>query len=282
MVPSSGFDLTVARLDRILIPLDGSRRAERAIPLAAYIGAMLRVPVEVLTVSDKSDISFINLDQSVKRSIAQAEDFLSTWVGSIETTILTGDPAKAIVDYSDDGVTLIVMATHGGMGEMRKLTVSVAEDILKAIDSPVLLLRSDDTPANIQIAARISSLLVPLDKTKSAERSLNYCGLLAEMLRAQITLLHVGETPGSNTYLECASKSFANLDRSVTMAIRDGHMGRAVVDQADSMESPMVIICSDRTSNVSGLVSSEVTDFIVRRSRYPVLVIPRSFRNGRQ
>jgi nucleotide-binding universal stress UspA family protein len=63
---------------------------------------------------------------------------------TVTTSIWYGPPARAIVDAADTrDVQLIVMSTHGRSGLRRMVLGSVAESVLRATTTPVLLVRAD-------------------------------------------------------------------------------------------------------------------------------------------
>ena len=58
------------------------------------------------------------------------------------TSVTFGSPAKAIVDYArDNGINLIVMGTHGRGGFAHLLLGSVAEQVVRTAECPVLTVR---------------------------------------------------------------------------------------------------------------------------------------------
>ena len=266
----------VTSISRVMIPLDGSHRAELAVPYGAYIGAMLGAELELLSVTNKQSHTVADLDSSVQRSLAEADGFLSTWIKSIKTTVVGGDPAPAIVEHAGDESTLVVMATHGRTGIMRKLAGSVAEGVLRATSSPVILMRAYDNSANIRVAARVTKLIVPLDKTEVAEGAFPISLLLAEKLNAEVTLLNVDEDGDTAKYLEKVSSQFAGLKAGVKVEMPSGDPGREIVKLAESMPGAMVVMCSKRATSESGDIRGSVTDYVVRHANAPVAVIPYS------
>ncbi len=58
----------------------------------------------------------------------------------VDTVIVEGDPASAIIDYESD-VDLVVMSTHGRSGLARFVYGSVAEKVLRHGTRPILLIR---------------------------------------------------------------------------------------------------------------------------------------------
>lgn len=68
-----------------------------------------------------------------------------------EHHLLTGDPAPSMVRFAKEhGVDLIVMSTHGRTGFSRLLMGSIAEEVVRKAECPVLTLKhSADASANL-------------------------------------------------------------------------------------------------------------------------------------
>lgn len=72
-------------------------------------------------------------------------------VVSYEHRLIAGDPAEAIVDLAEEeGVDMIVLATHGRTGLVRMLMGSVAEVIVRKAQCPVLTVKA---PQAVPVAA---------------------------------------------------------------------------------------------------------------------------------
>ena len=121
-------------MQRILVPVDGSEHALRAIDMAADIGIHFDIPLVVIHVRSGSGVGQIPLDLVAYR---QLEDLYETesalldaiaWriaedaaerarragAPSVEVLIDIGDPASTIVRVSEDlGADLIVMGRRG-------------------------------------------------------------------------------------------------------------------------------------------------------------------------
>lgn len=144
---------------RIVVPLDGSSRAEEALPIAQDLATRLDVPVKLVTVIDVSGItsldiavaaitperleeSMIQLFIEAESNLARACDRLGDAGIAIETEVLHGDPGLAI-PHAMQPDDLIVMTTHGRSGPARWLLGSVAEAVVRRSTVPVLLMRVD-------------------------------------------------------------------------------------------------------------------------------------------
>jgi nucleotide-binding universal stress UspA family protein len=140
---------------RILVPLDGTEQAERALgpvgDLARLVGAELTLlevvglPLPVagsydLIVTPESDAT---LAEQARSYLAEQAAALRARGLTVRTEVLIGGPAAAIVETAAAGQhDLIAMATHARGGFDRLLLGSVADDVLRNAQAPVLLLRA--------------------------------------------------------------------------------------------------------------------------------------------
>jgi nucleotide-binding universal stress UspA family protein len=143
---------------RILVPLDGSIRAERAIPVAARIARafkgsiiLLRIVTRPLEIGSQvvplSGFSSTTLDIDINTAtnylaaIARRDEL--DGIG-LKMKVLTGSVAKKIQDgIEDEQADLIVMCSHGDTGIKRFMLGSVARKVARQSTVPVLVLRQD-------------------------------------------------------------------------------------------------------------------------------------------
>jgi nucleotide-binding universal stress UspA family protein len=149
---------------RILVALDGSARAEALLPrvegLARATGAtvtLLRVnpSAEAVTVpAEPSPMVFatratIMPPDDPRNAYYEAEHYLDQVVDrmrqhgvAVEAKVARGTPGEAIVAEAEAaGADLIAMTTHGRGGLDRALFGSVADEVLRHTDCPILLVR---------------------------------------------------------------------------------------------------------------------------------------------
>lgn len=175
--------------EHILVPLDGSSRAERALPVAARLAHASDGTVVLLRVVDLA-IEFLFYPSAdpgvVQRTIAagieEARNYLEslTTAGSLrdvhtQTKVIVGQAAANILStvetqHSD----LIVMCSHGYTGLKRWVLGSVAEKVAHYAPVPLLMLREGGpalvgTPPQAEGPLRA---LVPLDGSVSAKAAL--------------------------------------------------------------------------------------------------------------
>ena len=147
---------------KILVPLDGSKLAECAIPaaeeLAKGCGAEEVILVSVTErvkgyrpVKDYSQPLGQRLaPEAIGKKEEQAQRYLGRIAKAMEakgikvtTGVLLGDPAEEIAIYSrHPGCDIIVMSSHGRSGPSRWAHGSVADRVLRASCVPVLMVRA--------------------------------------------------------------------------------------------------------------------------------------------
>ncbi|MFC1924666.1 universal stress protein [Chloroflexota bacterium] len=154
---------------KIVVPLDGSELAECVLPHVETIAKGCELPeVVFLQVVEHAPIphayryttederqKFMMEDTAGARKAA--EDYLDRIVKTInypgmnmKTEVTIGKPADIIADYAtNEGVDLIVIATHGRSGISRWTFGSVADRILRSSCVPVLMVRAPGCVAGI-------------------------------------------------------------------------------------------------------------------------------------
>jgi nucleotide-binding universal stress UspA family protein len=189
---------------RILVPLDGSTLAARAIPVAARIarasaGSMLFLRV-VSTASEFGvymDEPSPLMQEALEEDLNAANHYLSevsqsqTLAGiEIDTGIFTGSAALKIVDIARaQDIDLIVMCSRGESSIKRWVMGSVAHKVVRHSSVPVLVLRdSGEKSAHLyQEQERPLRVLVTLDGSPLAEMALEPVIQLVTQLATSVT-----------------------------------------------------------------------------------------------
>jgi nucleotide-binding universal stress UspA family protein len=141
---------------RMLLPLDGSKRAERAIPLAERIarasgGSLIFLRAVGTQIEFGTYITepSVIIQEALKTDLTRAIGYLarikrSNDLAGIEATVevRSGRAAQTILDVAQtQHVDLIVMCSHGDTGFKRWALGSVAQQVARHSPLPVLVLR---------------------------------------------------------------------------------------------------------------------------------------------
>ena len=134
-------------VESVLLPTDGSPGADAAADHAIGLAAELGASMHALHVVDPSagwgqsgDVGVLEAMETAGRQTLEAvRDRATPTVGSIETALVTGSPARSIADYAtDESLDLIVMGTRGRTGLARQLLGSVTERTVRLSSTAVL------------------------------------------------------------------------------------------------------------------------------------------------
>jgi nucleotide-binding universal stress UspA family protein len=144
---------------RIVVPLDGSPFAEQALSQAIGLARLTAADVHLVRVADIHRLDHMGaarlpVDESaVGPLLAEESTDASVYLDEVQdrlrrdgvdasVEVVRGPVARAIVDLTRAG-DLIVMASHGRAGVARWFLGSVAEDVLRRANVPILLVRVD-------------------------------------------------------------------------------------------------------------------------------------------
>lgn len=286
---------------KILVPLDGSGLATGVLPHVRHLAGALKLPVELLSVSDPGLLVAYAPSVLLGCLDAAAKSFPASI--ALSRTLESGNPANVIVRtaHKEPG-TLVAMATHGYSGAARWLLGSVAEKVADGLTTDLLLLRPERTDTGGEIFLR--TVLVPLDFSAAPEAILPTVTELSKALHWQMVLIHVTkrfypEPPGilpptfgampnlneiwqldtaaANEYLtkvaeQLRTQGFTWVEPRALAASVDGAAGE-IVDLAQTMPDSLIAMTSHGHSGVGRWLMGSVTRRVIQFSRRPVLVV---------
>jgi len=144
---------------KILVPLDGSTAAERALTYAIDLAdrsqgeiVLTRVQASPGAVGFAVDLPIPQQAYAAEHRHCQAylEDVRARLLSKGQTVRLEtpeGDPSSAILEMAEkDGCDLIVISSHGRTGVGRFFLGSVAEKVTRHAHCPVLIARREASP----------------------------------------------------------------------------------------------------------------------------------------
>ncbi len=127
----------------IMVPTDGSEFAARAEDIAISLASKYDGRIVGVYVIDEKLIYPYDVLEDEGKGILKNLSTKAKEKGVIVDEILVfGDPAKDLITMSKRmNVDIVVIGTHGKKGLERLLLGSVAENIIKSVDAPVLLVK---------------------------------------------------------------------------------------------------------------------------------------------
>ena len=294
----------------IYVPLDGSPFAEQALPLAGEItrraGAMLQLalvhhPVPALATALEVPEIEAQLDQEGR---AREQTYLNSIVERVRKsvnvpvtgTLLDGAVADALETHLEKtGADLVVITTHGRGPMSRFWLGSVADQLMRRLHVPILLVR----PAAAAAAPLpLRRVLITVDGSPFAERAIDAAVALGKGFDAEYALLMVVEPPlpiadpsglmvipaGANAEQQLREAATKYLDGLAQRLRKDGltvtthpieaaGAAATIIAQADALQADLVAIASHGAGGFERLVVGSVADKVIRGSTHPTFVV---------
>ena len=189
--------------NRILVPLDGSTLAERALPHAEQFARIFGSSIVLLQVLDPTSYrvspdsidplswqirkaeadTYLNgvavrLRESLQKSTLNAKDSQKRSGDKkeirVEYAIREGKAAENIVNFAHkENIDLLVISTHGSGGLSRWNISSITHKVINLIYLPVLLIRTYKQCKIEDDRIRYRRILLPIDNSRRAECALS-------------------------------------------------------------------------------------------------------------
>ena len=294
----------------ILVPLDGSRLAEEALATAVAAarrtGATLHVAMvhhPVMPGADSAAMAsaFTELDhlahEGEKRYLSHVVEQIRRESDLVvQPALLEGAVAERLAAHARSiPADLVIMTTHGRGAVSRMWLGSVADELLRQLTKPLLLLRHR-APGPPNGRSGFRRLLVPLDGSARSEAILEPALALCPPLGAHYSLLRVVTPPPALAEPDLAARggepsdaieaqrrrAEAYLDRIAdrleargchvsTQVIVADSPARVIIEQGDPAVTDCIALATRGASGVKRLLLGSVTDKVVRGAEVPVL-----------
>lgn len=296
------------RLNRILVPLDGSRLAESVLPAAQALANCFKASIYLLHVVEERAPETIHGETHLTTARA-AGSYLAGIAGRLSTSEPVQlhvherkeqDVAQSIalhaVELESD---LVALCTHGRGGVRRVLSGSIAQQVLKQAGLPLLLVRPQQ-PSELGAEFRLQTILVALDGTKEAEAALPLTAAIASACGAGVRLMSVVPTVQTISGDRAAA---ARLTPISTAAMLDAEEEAArnylatlvarlpsqqiatdlVVERGDTLPVlaeaagkgvDLIVLATHGRAGVGALWVGSVASGLASRVRQPLLLVP--------
>jgi nucleotide-binding universal stress UspA family protein len=293
----------------LLVPLDGSRMAESALPAARYLASTLKASVTLVHIIERDAPQAVHGDRHLTRpdeaysylkNVAQSAFSDDLCVEQHVHTNQIADMARGILDHVGELTPdLIVMCTHGRGGLRTLLLGAIAQQVVARGATPVLLVRPTGRRSGAPFI--ITRVLVPLDGTASHEQGLPLAVELARACAATVHLVLVVPTVGTlsghqaatgmllpratEAVLELVQQDAAEyLQRHLIQLEAQGISGRAEVCRGDPTGAivatakragvDLIVLGTHGKVGTDAFWSGSVAPKVSNRSRLPLLLVP--------
>jgi nucleotide-binding universal stress UspA family protein len=293
-------------INRVIVPLDGSDTSEAALPHAIRLARTLGTPIVLVHVIDTSRIydthAIALLPDRMEMERYLGDVAVRQGIESIvEIEVRYGTPAFELAQLAElYPLGLFVMSTHGRSGLSRVVMGSVADQIVRAGKTPVVVVRAEavEPPRDTY-----QNLLVTLDGSDLANQALPPAVDLARRSGATLHLLRVvdpldvtmaAEYPPDATWrhpdeadqitndrvsvaqdeLDRMAASLRDRGLDVRTLVRVGQAASEILRATLETEADLVVMASHGRGGLRRLLMGSVTTSVIQSAMVPLLVAP--------
>jgi len=293
----------------LLVPLDGSRLAETALPAAACLAQTLNATVTLVHVIERKAPQEVHGERHLTDPV-EARVYLDEVRGRaalaglrVEQHVHTSEVsnvARSIVEHVGElAPDLIIMCSHGRGGLRGLLFGNIAQQVIALGTTPVLLVRPEAHRTATSFTCRL--LLAPLDGIPAHEEGLCVGAALAKACGAALHLAMVVPTAGSLVGERAATGQFlpgataavlemaqqggeeylghhvAQLKASglsVTAEVSRGDPTTAIVNLVRRVGADIIILGTHGKTGMDALWAGSVAPKLAGRTHVPLLLVP--------
>jgi len=293
----------------LLVPLDGSRLAESALPAAAYLAQNLAIPVTLVHVLEHNapaevhgehhltdkDEAYTYLNEVALRAFPSGVD-VERHVHTSEVSNVAVSIERHVVELNSD---LVVMCTHGRSGVHNFLFGSIAQQVIALGKTPVLLIQPSISDKDKTFNCK--RILVPLDGNPDHEQALPLVAELAQACSSSIHLVMVVPTlgtlsgekaatarllpgatsalldltqEGAEKYLQQHISELRDQEIGITTEVARGDPITAIVRTQTKMNVDLIALGTHGKTGTDAFWSGSLTPKIASRTDIPLLLVP--------
>jgi len=288
---------------KVIVPLDGSRDATAALPVARTLAALGGASVSLVRVVHRPAGLFAAHANDVRDASAYLDEVVRERLGGLDrpvsTHVRSGDVVEAIIgEVGDGGSDVIVMATRGHAGVVRAVLGSVASELLSKSPVPVVVVRAGARPMD-----SVRQILAPVDGSPESEQSLSAVAELAGVTGAKVTILQVvtpspiptwaSETSASyelgqyvdpdrvdraavmeaGRYVDGLADRFATQFISTEALATLGEVPKTITETAEAVNADLIVMRTRAHTGAARAVLGSVADGVVRSATTPVMLV---------
>jgi nucleotide-binding universal stress UspA family protein len=285
--------------EKILVPLDGSKIAEQVLPYTIELARFFGSQVNLLGVCEAKDTKEGQACEiTIRDNAEELNKQLTGTAASVKTIVLSGLPARKIVEYADNNqINLIMMTSYGRSGIGPWSLGSTVHKVLNLkLQIPILVVRpveGEEFPTGL-----FNRIILPLDGSIRGEAPLPYVIEIAKRFETEIFLVQSIELQkqvhggfsglinirfedkdvevakqNAKTYLQNVAARFASTKASINIVIRTGEAAQEIIKLAEEKGNCLIAIGSHGHSGIDAWMYGSVSQKIINASKKSFLII---------
>lgn len=278
---------------KLIVPLDGSSFAEQALTPATMIARRVGAQIELIRV--RQPLSFASVPDAEWRARPCGGEreyvtemarriVVATSIPASGTTVRGVASTEICRHATNAGADLIVMTSRCRTGLGRAWIGSVADEVIRRANVPVLVVRPTDSTRRRPLNRRgIKRVLVTLDGSRASEEILDGATAMARAFGATLKLLRVvqhHDEASVSRAVDVAAAQLASVARRMressgvvveTHVVVAPDVAGAILEFARHT-APSVIAMSTHGRGSSRLLLGSVSDAVLRSGVAPLLL----------
>jgi nucleotide-binding universal stress UspA family protein len=298
---------------KVLFTTDFSDLANHALPyaikMAKIYGAEL-IMLHAVTIYDNDpndpEYHFPYLQKYCEQATINADDRFQICYEKagdsgvkVRKALVQGiSPHAAILEFieGEDDIGMICMSTHGRSGLKHVLLGSVAENVIRYADCPVLVVKQTEHEFIDQETheAHIRKILFPYDFSKESLRPLEMLESVADIGDSEIIIFHAIDVEIPPVYYTSGLTSILQLDpelddrvlekmkkeigdrlagHKITYRISEGRAVTGIREIADEERVDLIVMAATGSHGVGDFLFGSTTARIIQKAVCPVLIV---------
>jgi nucleotide-binding universal stress UspA family protein len=260
--------------EKVVVPLDGSTEAQRAVGVAASVARASAAPLEVLSfVTDEQDP--IGRESFLRAQVGE-QSGLDVRYKIVE---INGNAAEALIDeLGEEPGDLLVMCTRG-VGRMGAVLGSTAESVVRDAHHPILIVGPHVGPDRPELEGGILHAYV--DGSEAAESGLPIATQWALAYDMTPTITQVIDRdvtdpayPNDAGYVErlAATYTEASGHQFGHEVLYEDNTADAIVDHLETAGAALGLMTTHGRTGMARLVMGSVAMRVVHRAPCPILL----------
>lgn len=287
--------------EKLLVPLDGSELAEKALPYVEGIAKKLKSEAVLFNACPPGYCP----ERPMKDYLDNKAEELQSQGILASSLLVKSDAAEGILEAAERyDIGLIIISTHGLTGLTSWPVGIIASKVLRRSNVPTLLLRSSERE-EVDAKEILQKILIPLDGSRFAESIIPFVEGLVEDGNSEIILLRVVEPMKLvhySTYEERQSREEIDWERyeeeittkleraamhyltqkekvlqhkgiKVSSLTLLGKPAQTILEYAEENSVSLIAIASHGLSGITKWAYGSIASKIIETSPKPVLLI---------
>lgn len=271
----------------VMVPLDGSKNAEDALPFALRLSAIYKAPIQLVHVlhgeQARTDADLSQAQATFTSYVTGLLDARGGAPHGFEVRLVEGAPAQALLDISE-AARCVVIASHGRGGLKATVIGSVADKVVRGARVPVFLMPL----ASAQMQPGDGPIVVALDGSDEGEAGLPMARELAADLGAKVVLIRAFTMPPAVgvEFAPYPADFLTTLEKDaedyLRRAVKPGEEAlcvqasapEAIIQCADDKNASLVVVASHGRGFAARLAMGSTTDRLIHALKRPMLIAP--------